>query len=417
MSHTLLKASGVILLLVVFLLFAHSGTALAVANTNLFTPVANFDASRVSPENELTLLRNRFVTVDFARLSADRTPAITLNLFDDVTIRPVLVEAERMENGGYVWQGYIEGMPEESSVALSVFDNTLQGNIAIGIDQYQIRYVEGNVHSVRQVNPFGYGTDGEPISIDLGGTAPEDFVDPAGGDGENMAPTIRVLVAYTDDARSAAGGTSAMTSLINLAISETNTGYANSGVNQRLALARTQEYSYAETGNMNTDLSRIRSTSDGYLDGVHSLRNTYTADMVAFIVNNGGSYCGLAYLMTSVSNAFKTNAFSVIDKDCATGYYSFGHELGHNMGARHDSYVDSGTTPYAYSHGWVNVPDRWRSIMAYNNRCSDSGVSCTRINYWSNTTRTRGGDPMGNASTANNARVLNNTANTVAGWR
>ena len=208
-----------------------------------------------------------------------------------------------------------------------------------------------------------------------------------------------------------------MTSLINLAVSEANTGYANSGVNQRLVLARTQEYSYAETGNMNTDLSRIRSTSDGYLDGVHSLRNTYTADVVSFITNNGGSYCGLAYLMTSVSNSFKTNAFSVIDKDCATGYYSFGHELGHNMGARHDSYVDSGTTPYTYAHGWVNVPDRWRTIMAYNNQCADAGASCTRINYWSNTTRTYGGDPMGNAGTANNAQVLNNTANTVAGFR
>ena len=32
---------------------------------------------------------------------------------------------------------------------------------------------------------------------------------------------------------------------------------------------------------------------------------------------------------------FAPNAFAVVDRTCATGYYSFGHEMGHNMGLNH----------------------------------------------------------------------------------
>ena len=38
--------------------------------------------------------------------------------------------------------------------------------------------------------------------------------------------------------------------------------------------------------------------------------------------------CGKAYIMTTVSTAFKTNAFAVVKLSCAVGIYSFGHEFG-----------------------------------------------------------------------------------------
>ena len=45
---------------------------------------------------------------------------------------------------------------------------------------------------------------------------------------------------------------------------------------------------------MSTDLDRFRNTTDAYFSTIHSLRNTYGADRVSLVVENGGSYCGLA---------------------------------------------------------------------------------------------------------------------------
>jgi hypothetical protein len=50
--------------------------------------------------------------------------------------------------------------------------------------------------------------------------------------------------------------------------------------------------------------------------------------------------------------------------------------------------------------------------MAYN--CTRS---CPRLNYWSNPNISYNGIPMGNASTADNQRVLVNTKATIAAFR
>jgi hypothetical protein len=138
--------------------------------------------------------------------------------------------------------------------------------------------------------------------------------------------------------------------------------------------------------------------------------------------------------MTTVSATFAPNAFSIAARHCAVGNYSFAHELGHNMGARHDWYVDDAqNSPFQYNKGYVNVPGQWRTIMAYNNECQDRGGSCTRLQYWSNPDVQYGGEAMGvPAGTsvsckkndlnhprcdADNRQTLNNTAYTVANFR
>ena len=113
---------------------------------------------------------------------------------------------------------------------------------------------------------------------------------------------------------------------------------------------------------------------------------------------NGGGYCGLGYFMQTVSASFAPNAYSVVAHSCATGYYSFGHELGHNMSAHHDWYVYAGILPFTYIHGHVNLAGRWRTIMAYNTKCADSGSNCTRVPYWSNPAVNYLGVPTGVAA-------------------
>jgi hypothetical protein len=100
--------------------------------------------------------------------------------------------------------------------------------------------------------------------------------------------------------------------------------------------------------------------------------------------------------------------------------------MGHNMGLNHDTYIDPGTMPYPYSHGYVNqaafvggapASKRWRDIMAYNDQCAAAGFFCTRLKYFSNPLNLYTGDPMGNASTADAVLSLNNTRLTVANFR
>ena len=216
--------------------------------------------------------------------------------------------------------------------------------------------------------------------------------------------TIRVLVVATDPAVAAYGGD--MQALVRLAVAESNLGYTNSNVGLTMELAGYQTAIYAETGNFDTDLERFRGTSDGYMDDIHAVRDSTAADVAVILLNNF-SYCGLASGIGSTAST----AFASVYWDCATGYYSFAHEIGHLQSARHDADADPSTTPYAYGHGYRNGSS-WRTIMAYN--CSSS---CPQLNYWSNPNISYEGVPMGDAGSADNQRVLVSTKAMIAGFR
>ncbi len=417
---------GAVLAAVVFVLLLGS-VAAAPPPQKEKRPGLFSDAAGVSVQSEPPdrgVIRSRPVTIDLNQVGGGGgvsvsggapqvADVISLNLFDNVQYIAVLDTIEPQPDGGLAWIGRVQGI-EPSQVVLVVNQGQMAGNIAVPGAFYGVRYLGGNTHAVVEIDQSAYPGD-TPIPVDL----PENPapIQAAADDGSQ----IDVLVAYTAITRQAAGGTPAMQNLINLAVTETNQSYANSGINQRLRLVGTSEVSYAESGNIETDLNRLKSTSDGYMDNLHALRDSAKADLVALIVENGGGFCGIAFLMTGVSTTFASSGFSVTARDCATGYYSFGHELGHNMGARHDWAVDSGTTPYSYAHGYVNTTNRWRTIMAYNTVCSNSGFNCTRLPYWSNPNLSYNGAPLGapigSAQPADNHQTLNNTAFTVANFR
>src|SRR4030095_14559044 len=107
-------------------------------------------------------------------------------------------------------------------------------------------------------------------------------------------------------------------------------------------------------------------------------------------------------------------AYAVVNRACSSSNYSFPHEVGHVFGSRHDVFVDGSMSPYAYGHGYVNCTDGWRDVMAYPTQCGG-----TRIAYLSTPNLTYGypPDPLGNTSTADNVRVHNQNAVTVANFR
>ncbi len=227
---------------------------------------------------------------------------------------------------------------------------------------------------------------------------------------------IDVMVVYTSEAQAAVGGAAAMQAMIGVAINETNTGYASSGIAQRLNLVHTAQVNYSEVNfNWSLALVRLKENGDGYMDEVHVWRDTYAADIVMMMVSDV-SACGIAWLMGTPSSSFESYAFGAVSTLCATGYYSFGHELGHMMGGHHDRQTSPDDGAYAYSHAYQAPDGAFRTVLAYN--CPGG---CPRINHYSNPQVYYGGQPTGvdyqAANSADNARTFNDTAWYVANFR
>ena len=299
-----------------------------------------------------------------------------------------------------------------NSVIIVRNGNKLTGTLRIDGDLYALRSLKSGGHAIARVDETKMPADhpaeyGLLPRIEMGDAADRftTAARPAPGDISIQANTvIRVMVVATQSAVNASGD---IAGLVNLAIAESNQGYANSGVAITLQLAGRYTTSYAQSGSFSTDLSRFRGTTDGYMDNYHATRNSVAADVMMLLINNSSS-CGLA---SSIGSNAAT-AFAVAHYGCATGYYSFAHEIGHLQSARHDIATDGTLTPYAYGHGYRSPTNAWRTIMAYN--CSGG---CPRINYWSNPAKTYGGQAMGNTTRAHNQRVLNTTAGAIAGYR
>jgi hypothetical protein len=397
------------------------------ASNQLFAPsdvqgapsAAQGDMDRAS---EPTVIRSRTVGLNLdLLLNSDGVPlelgprgrTLTLNFFDDAAPVAVLDSVEPSYGGGFTWTGRVQDEPF-SLVTLVLNDGIMAGTVSLPGRLFEIGYAGDGVHAVSEIDQSAFPPEAEPIPVSI----PEGEQDAVPSAVADDGSTIDVMVVYTPAARSAAGGTPAMQNLINLAVSETNQTYSYSGITQRLSLVYRTEVSYVET-TFSDALYDLTDPSDGKMDNIHSLRNTYAADEVVLLVNDP-QYCGLAWLMQTVSTSFEDHAFAVVNWQCATGYYSFGHELGHNMGAQHDHYAvtkyGQAAGAYWYAYGYVNTTIRRRTVMAYNDACYDLGFNCTRIPYWSNPSVYYGGVPVG-ASNADNHQTLNNTAWTVANFR
>ena len=307
------------------------------------------------------------------------------------------------------WAGPVRGT--DGWVQMVFAGGGVTATVRVGNTSYGIESLGGGLHAISRIDQSGYPSEHTPDNFSgaLSDRGPvQTSAAPTGTVGTAALSTINVLVVYT---ASAAAATSNISSLIQLAVDETNQSYVNSGININMVRVHTAQVTYNEANrSFSQHTSALQGTTDGLMDNVHTLRNTYAADMVLLVVNDSEA-CGQA----AAIKATATSAFATAHYSCITGYYSFGHELGHLQGARHDRYVDASTTPYAYGHGYIPASKSWRTVMAYGNNCSN----CTRIQYWSSplVTYPPTGEVMGTALYEDNARVLNLTAPTVAAFR
>ncbi len=427
--------------LVLVVLAVASPTLAFQSGAGLFRDAAKMPA--LDRANERAVVRTRYVEVNLdvlpgARGRAAPGSSVLLNLFANRAMTAVLDHVENKPNG-MIWVGSLQGI-NLSSVNLVTEGRVMVGSISYPGGMYGIRYAGNGVHAIVEIDQSQYPP--EPAAIPTRPLARDSYA-PAPGAPADTADTIDVMVLYTPAFESAAGGTAAANALVDLGISQTNTSYANSGITQRVNLVYKGPVSYTEPGtgsyaDWDTALDDVTFGTGG-LSGVAALRDAYAADVVSLFTNwSAKNYCGLGWYMDTVSAGFAPYAFTVVERTCIDGYYSFAHEMGHNMGAHHAWYEMSspGGTPYTYAHGRANLSGAWRTIMAYNDVCSAQSppFNCTRIQYWSNPGLTYGGAPLGvpggtksdatcieNATNpacdADNHLVLNNTALTVANFR
>ena len=220
------------------------------------------------------------------------------------------------------------------------------------------------------------------------------------GDNTTIA-TYSIFVYYTPEF---AASTPDIDTFIDHVLAETNEGYVNSQV----PLVATRHCAEQATINDVSSASTMLSNFASMKGTSTALRGT--ADVAALLVNSFGiaswsTVCGIAYLNT-IGNG---NTVSATMKNCALGYYSFGHEIGHNIGLHHNPEGNGGTTNTAYSHGRGHLiaagstRRTLRTILAYYAPGHDD-----RVNYYSNPNviHPLTGTPTGVAGVSNNAAVL-----------
>ena len=289
---------------------------------------------------------------------------------------------------------------------------------------YRIQFVGEGVHELSPAEPISIAdcaTEG-----DASGPEPT----PSEGSEERPAaptggcppplPNGDVMIYYTPSARAEAGGVNAMNAECQLAVDVANQTYVASAVTNQVTLIFRGEINYTEAGSVESDRNRLKGDWDGYMDQVHADRDFYGGDFVAlFVRDSDADACGIAYCTPSGAS----EGFCVVNWTCASGNFSFAHEIGHLQGCAHNR-EDAGSgcnaDCYSFAHRFQSASQSlWRTVMAYD---TDPGTF-TRIGRWSNPDILFDGVPCGvwtgfcADDNRFNAATITNTAANREAWR
>ena len=399
-----------------------------------------------SPRPGVETLASRFAGIDFGQLDPSlasvsspqgidqvgRLPpqTVTLNLFEDATFTGRIEHVEPTASGYAFWGG-LDG------VELGTMTMVVNGDIVVGAVRtpqtvYTITTTDTGSYVIRQIDESSLPPLAHPLE------APSETGEDSQQSLDVSIPVddgslIDVMVLYTPTAKILMGGRAGIEALIDLYVAQANQAYANSGAFHRIRLASREEADYIESGEALIDIERLEDDSDGYMDHVHALRETYAADLVhlLFARTEDYTFAGIASFEGPLGTAMAA----------PWGGLTFAHELGHNMGLLHDRYQaarETEETIEGWHYGYVNQrafepgaaeSTRWRTIMSYPVQCEEilgEEAYCPRLAYFSNPRLTYNGDAMGvsadNPSTgvdgpADAVRTLNERRRITANFR
>lgn len=404
--------------------------------------------------------RSRIVEIDHSYLSARIAPtgmdqaadrlaqlppqdSVRLELFEGVVLDFAPSSITEAYGGGYIWTGRTDGeMP--AWVSLVIRNGRIVGHVEVMGPEpvnYQIEpAMTGSLHRISELDGAGFPPEMHPLEDadasdgDQGhfhppghspqhgnrrwnGTRPASLLDPAA---DTAIAQIDVLIPYT---QAAANAVADIEAVANQAISLSNIGFENSGVHIRFRLVGTHLVSgYSELGGVNGYSQMLDDLTDavGPFQTVHNRRDSLGADLVGMLVR-ADDVCGVGWVPPMPSAQTARLGFSLTTVSCVSNH-TFVHETGHNMGLHHDRFVLNTSPPNSqYQYGHVDLTGRFYTVMAYRNRCQAAGVTCTRLNQFSNPQISVSGRPTGIAQNsqgaADAARWLNEVRHIIAAYR
>lgn len=361
------------------------------------------------------------------------TIPVTINEHINVSIQKII----HFNNGGWSALGIIDD-DSTNSVVLSYSPSS--GKLISSIENvtnhsfYKIRFApEINEHIIITKDPHqsdelvcGHNDDMVIGTTTSQSQRQRSEIKPSQNHGVS---TIDVLIAYTPQALNwANANSSGINNIINQSMATAQLIADNSNVNIQFNLVHSQLVEYSETGNSITDLRRLTASptfnpwgsgNAGYMDEIHQIRDTYSADLVALFTFTS-DVGGIAWVINN-ENGLPQYGFSVSRVQQAAGR-THAHEMGHNFGNAHSrdqssSAADANGGLFPYSTGWRwtgNDADSYASVMTY----AEGSVP---VNYFSNPGILYQGIPTGSYdgefAPADNARSMNEIRHAVEDYR
>ena len=288
------------------------------------------------------------LTVARADVESGAAGRLLLNVRSGVRL-DVVVERTAATTWGYSLSGRVAGRGW-GFVTLVVHEEAVAGSIWTPDSAYELTYLGGGVHALRDVTnaPLECGT------ASPSGEFPGSEATTQGGTDDGSV--VDILVVWTPEAEDAyGGGEPQVLSRIDMLIAYANDAFERSGAFVALNLvgAEKVEYSEADSGDWladtATDIRRLVVPDDGHMDHVHDRRNVLGADLIYLLTRRGGGRAGGPFGVGSAGVS--------------------AHEFGHNFGLGHErnEFEGSGGTG-GYGHGFT-TGGCYETIMSYGVEC------------------------------------------------
>ncbi|WP_420571953.1 zinc-dependent metalloprotease [Kordia sp.] len=335
---------------------------------------------------------------------------------DGKTFSAFLLEKNVRGEDDFTWFGKTD---EGFGIFFTVKNGRVASKFSVGDYSYTLVPLKRNGEHIliefRDTNVGRCGNERDSYPRDEGPIRLEDERGLAKNDNDC---TLRVLLATTPTARTeiAAAGFDLPT-FAQVMVDEANLAYITSQIGITMELGVLIETNYTESlGNSHqTDVARFRNGTNG-LNIAHTYRNIYQTDLQVLIRRNEPGIFGIVFDIPLGNSYNQANGYATVAVDGVTdGRFSFTHEVGHLQGARHDNH---NANP-SYGRGFVSGTgtNAWRTIMARTAAAPCNQANSCRIGSFSNPNINGPGGVASGNNGRNNARRLNESANSINAYR
>jgi hypothetical protein len=386
-------------------------------------------------------------------IHANEPKIICFNLFDDAEI---VLETQAMApfegKQGIGWRGRMPNAPNVYGYLFILGDQTqhrhgqwiLSGSLMYDGQGYHLQSIASDKVRIVENVPLLASCGMNPASGEVRAmrTAYSASLDDeqhhdASGSAQELS-VIHVLAVYAPSVKdSIALGSKGIEVKVGLAATLTNDVFARSKIPARIEITTRELDVLKQAGNVVSALHEITTNPAGTpptnpqaVEAVNRLRDELKADVVVVLTADAEKgIVGLASCIpeppmpqaSSLDDACFAMALQILGYDYdVVATYTFTHELGHLMGARHDRITTPERWPndpkYDYVRGYIPEDKSFVTIMGYANSCACKRVPCfsDADSMWDQQPL---GIPIGQPDAASAAPFLRTTAPVIASYR